>query len=77
MRSQIIASLGAVSFAASLTLQAYLEPEDFDITTALLNNGVDVSTLSQLHELEHRKRLSISDCAAAVYHTIRASVGSR
>jgi hypothetical protein len=78
MRSQIIAFLGAVSFAASVTSQAYYEPEGFDVTMApLLNYGVNVSTLPQLHELEHSKRSTISPCAAAVCHTFKASAASR
>jgi hypothetical protein len=77
MRSHIIISFGSLGFAASATAQAYFEPGDFNITAALLENGITLSALPQIHELEHGKRSYLNPCAAAVCHTVIVSASTR
>jgi hypothetical protein len=77
MRSQVVVSLAVLGFAASGISQEYVEPSNFDVTEALLDNGVNVSALPELHELENEKRSLSDPCAAAVYVTISPSSASR
>jgi hypothetical protein len=70
MKTQLIILLEAVGCAVSVVAQDYLEPQNFNITEALLNNGVNVSALPDLQGLENNKRSPLSPCAAAVSHTV-------
>jgi len=63
MKSLLIVSLGAL--AASVIAQHAFEPTDFNITEALLGNGVDVSALPELAGLTEKRSL-FSPCAVAV-----------
>ena len=59
-----------VTLAARVTAQATFEPQDFNVTAALEDIGVDVSTLPE-PEPEHetpgrRKRFSGTPCSLAV-----------
>lgn len=60
---KVIALAGFVVSAAS---QSTFEPADFNITEALLDNGVNVSALPDLAPLVDRA--STSGCSAAVSH---------
>ncbi|KAF2031606.1 FAD-binding domain-containing protein [Setomelanomma holmii] len=62
MRSFLLVSLGAL--AASVVAQDVFEPVDFNITEALLGNGVNVSALPELDGLTEKRSL-ISLCSAA------------
>ena len=67
-----------LSFAA-LTVgalsQAAIEPQDFNVTEALLNNGVDMSALPELTPFMERSLLS--GCSAAVSHRLSSTDFSR
>ena len=63
MKAGLIASLGAL--AASVLAQDVFEPADFNVTEALVANGVNVSALPDLAALTEKRSLS-SPCAAAV-----------
>jgi hypothetical protein len=69
MKSSLILSLGI--FAASVATQDVFEPTDFNITEALLGNGVNVAALPELANLEFEKRSPFSPCSAAVCHPAR------
>jgi hypothetical protein len=56
-------SLGAFVAAASAQTGAF-EPADFNVTAALIANGVNVSAIPQLSGLV--KRSSLSGCSVAV-----------
>jgi hypothetical protein len=53
-----------VAFAVGVASQAIFEPSDFNITKALLNNGVNVSAIPQLVPFVERSLLS--GCSVAV-----------
>jgi hypothetical protein len=63
MKASFIASLGA--FAASTLAQEIFEPSNFNVTEALIANGVNVSAIPDLASLTEKRSLS-SPCAAAV-----------
>jgi hypothetical protein len=67
MKTSLIASFGA--FAANISAQDFFEPSDFDITEALIANGVNVSAIPQLAALNEKRSLS-APCAAAVSYTV-------
>jgi hypothetical protein len=57
-----LASLAA--FAAGVLSQTTFEPSDFNITEALLDNGVNISAIPQLAPFVERSLLS--GCSVAV-----------
>jgi hypothetical protein len=63
MKAYFLASFGAL--AASATAQDAFEPFDFNVTEALVANGVNVSALPALAALTEKRSLS-SPCTAAV-----------
>jgi hypothetical protein len=63
MKASLLASFGAL--AVSATAQDAFEPSDFNVTEALIANGVNVSALPDLAALAEKRSLS-SPCAAAV-----------
>jgi hypothetical protein len=63
MKASFIASLGVL--AASALAQDVFEPSDFNVTEALIANGVNVSAIPDLASLTEKRSLS-SPCAAAV-----------
>jgi hypothetical protein len=67
MRSHLFLSLGALAVTAFA--QDVFESADFNITEALLSNGVNVSALPELDGLSERRSL-FSPCSAAVCHFI-------
>jgi hypothetical protein len=63
MKTSLIASIGA--FAVSAIAQDVFEPSDFNVTEALVANGVNVSALPDLAALTEKRSLS-RPCATAV-----------
>jgi hypothetical protein len=63
MKACFFASLGAL--AASAVAQDAFEPSDFNVTEALIANGVNVSALPDLAALTEKRSIS-SPCTAAV-----------
>lgn len=63
MKGRLILSLGAL--APGALAQGSFEPPDFNITEALIGNGVDVSSIPELEPLIEKRSLS-SPCAVAV-----------
>jgi hypothetical protein len=59
-------TLALVALAAGALSQVF-EPTDFNITEALLDNGVNVSAIPDLAPLAERSILS--GCSAAVSHS--------
>jgi hypothetical protein len=74
MKTRVAISLAVLSFAAGATSQEYSEPSNFSITEALLENGVNVSAIPQLQELENEERSFSDPCAIAVYYYIHTWV---
>jgi hypothetical protein len=63
-----VLSLGALVAAVSAQTGAF-EPADFNITAALIANGVNVSAIPQLSGLVERSSLSACSIAVSpVYH---------
>ncbi|CAN9084679.1 unnamed protein product [Alternaria alternata] len=62
MKASILASFGAL--AACAASQNAFEPSDFDVTEALIANGVNVSALPDLAAFNEKRSLS-SPCTAA------------
>lgn len=66
-----------VSVAALLSAalaQSTFEPSDFNVTEALLENGVDISSIPELAELAAdsdlaKRTIDISGCSVAVRQT--------
>ena len=56
--------IGLMALVAGVTSQSTFEPADFNITEALLDNGVDVSALPDLAPLVDRA--PTGGCSAAV-----------
>lgn len=65
MKGRSLLSLAAV--VGTACSQNVFEPSDFNVTEALIHNGVDVSTLLGLANLTEKRSL-ISPCATAVRH---------
>ena len=65
MKASSILSLGAA--AGGILAQDVFEPSDFNVTDALIANGVDVSALPGLTKLTEKRSVS-SPCAIAVGH---------
>lgn len=65
MRFQLFVALSALTI--NVTAQEVFEPVDFNVTEALRSNGVNVSALPDLAEL-NEKRSIFSPYAAAVRH---------
>jgi hypothetical protein len=63
MKSCFLASLGTL--AASAVAQEAFEPSDFNVTEALIANGVNVSALPDLAASTEKRSIS-SPCIAAV-----------
>lgn len=63
MKASIPASFGAL--AACAASQNAFEPSDFNVTEALIANGVNVSALPDLAAFNEKRSLS-SPCTAAV-----------
>jgi hypothetical protein len=63
MKASFLTVLGAV--AANAVTQDGFEPSDFNVTEALITNGVNVSALPELAALNEKRSLS-SPCTAAV-----------
>jgi hypothetical protein len=57
-------SLSALTVAARASTQDVFEPADFNVTEALMNNGVNVSAISELARLVVRS--SSKGCSIAV-----------
>lgn len=57
-------NLPLATLAVGAACQATFEPADFNITEALIGNGVDVSALPELASLV--ERASTTGCSAAV-----------
>ena len=55
---------GALAVAVGSTAQESFEAPDFNVTEALLNNGVNVSAIPELADLV--VRLSLSGCSIVV-----------
>lgn len=74
MRAVSVASIGTfVAAAVAQTSTDVFEAADFNITEALINNGVEVSALPELSGLVERT-LDLSPCAIAVsLHSIQSS----
>jgi len=69
MKARSILSLAAI--AGNALAQEVFEPSDFNVTEALIANGIDVSALPELANLTEKRSL-FSPCAVAVsnfYHT--------
>jgi hypothetical protein len=65
MRMSLFISLGLVP--STIAVQDYFEPADFNISEALSENGVDVSTIPELSELKAGPlggscSIAVSDC---------------
>jgi hypothetical protein len=71
MKPQIVILLAAISYSGSAVAQEYAEPGNFNITKALLENGVNVAAIPQLHELGNERRSFSDPCAIAVCHYIQ------
>lgn len=67
MKIASITSLGA--FVANASAQDVFEPSDFNVTEALIVNGVNVSAIPDLAALTAKRSL-FAPCAAAVSHGI-------
>jgi hypothetical protein len=65
MRTHLLVSLG--TFAAALA-QDVFEPPDFNVTEALIANGVNVSAIPELAVLAEKRSL-FSLCGIAVSQT--------
>lgn len=66
MRAFFVASIGAtVAGALAQSEASVFEVADFNITEALIDNGVDVSAIPELSGLVERT-LDLSPCAIAV-----------
>jgi hypothetical protein len=63
MKASFLTVLGAVAVKA--VTQDGFEPSDFNVTEALIANGVNVSALPELAALNEKRSLS-SPCTAAV-----------
>lgn len=57
-------NLPLATLAVGVACQATFEPADFNVTEALIGNGVDVSALPELASLV--ERASTTGCSAAV-----------
>jgi hypothetical protein len=57
-------SLGALAVAAGVTAQDAFEPADFNVTEALIDNGINVSAIPELAGLVVRS--SLKGCSIAV-----------
>ena len=64
MRTASIASIGALVIGTVAQTSTF-EPADFNITKALIDNGVDVSAIPELSGLVGRT-LDFSPCSIAV-----------
>lgn len=64
MRTGSLLSLGAVT-ATALAADGVFEPVDFNVTDALIANGVDVASIPDLLPLVE-KRSILDPCAIAV-----------
>lgn len=68
MKSRFLFSLG-LGFGSVLAQDAVFEPVDFNVTAALLKNGVDISSISELSNVVAKRSVS-SQCAVAVSSSI-------
>jgi hypothetical protein len=63
MKAHLLVSFGAL--VANVFAQDAFEPSDFNVTEALIANGVDVSAIPELANLTEKRSL-FSPCATAV-----------
>jgi hypothetical protein len=63
MKTHLLVSFGAL--VANVFAQDAFEPSDFNVTEALVANGVDVSAIPQLANLTEKRSL-FNPCATAV-----------
>lgn len=63
MKARSILTLAAI--AGNVLAQEIFEPSDFNVTEALIVNGVDVSALPELTNLTEKRSL-VSPCVIAV-----------
>lgn len=64
MKASSFFSLGAALVAGVVAQEGIFEPADFNITEALIRNGVNVSAIPELENLVERSLLS--GCSIAV-----------
>jgi hypothetical protein len=64
--SSVLFLAGSIAHAAAQDI----EPADFDVTTALLDLGINVTEIPQLSDFVERRSLSDIACAAAVSPSI-------
>ncbi len=62
---KVQSTLPLIALASSALAQDVFEPVDFNVTEALIANGVDVAALPELANLTEKRSL-FSPCAVAV-----------